>query len=444
MSERIPQSVAKTVVFRAFLASDGKTPATGKTIAITISKNAGAFGNPAAGATNATEISNGFYSFALGTGDINTLGPLVWRGAEGTINDAADIYEVCKATNAGFTALPDAAAGTNGGLPTVDANNNVHGVQPGTGTGQLNPSGGKVPATISAGDVSGNLPANMVQNNGVAQTGGDIFAQEGLILTAVNNLNNLSALANLFGPTTMEIPASGSLAYVLTLTVRDEEGHLVDLTASPTVTAANSAGTDRSTNLSAVTHASTGVYTFTYTVQSSAVQEGLTIKASGTTVAPDSSTRLAYLNCAAVSIDTATAIGAIKTQTDKIGTTAADSSNVTGIKAQTDKIGTTAADSSNVTGIKAKTDNLPAQPASTGDTQAAKLAANGLDSVSTVGPTGVAGNFRERMNQIWRRWFGKAVRSATQIQTFQDDNATLATTQNYTQTSTTETIDAAS
>ena len=43
MSERIPQSVAKRIGFRAYLASDGKTPATGKTIAITISKNGGAF-----------------------------------------------------------------------------------------------------------------------------------------------------------------------------------------------------------------------------------------------------------------------------------------------------------------------------------------------------------------------------------------------------------------
>lgn len=69
MAERIPQSVAYLVVFRAFLSSDGKTPATGKTIAMTISKNGGAFGNLAAGATNATEITSGFYKFTLASGD---------------------------------------------------------------------------------------------------------------------------------------------------------------------------------------------------------------------------------------------------------------------------------------------------------------------------------------------------------------------------------------
>ena len=94
MAERIPQSIAYLVVFRAFLAADGKTPATGKTIAVTISKNGGAFGNPAVGALNATEISSGFYKFTLAAGDTDTLGPLAWRGAEGTINDAGDVLTV--------------------------------------------------------------------------------------------------------------------------------------------------------------------------------------------------------------------------------------------------------------------------------------------------------------------------------------------------------------
>lgn len=128
MSERIPQSVSKLVVFRAYLASDGATPATGKTIAITISKNgATSFSNPAAGATNATEMASGFYKFTLGTGDIDTQGPLAWRGAEGTIHDAGDVYSVVSAKNAGFTGIPDVAAEAPGGLYTR-----------GTGAGQIN------------------------------------------------------------------------------------------------------------------------------------------------------------------------------------------------------------------------------------------------------------------------------------------------------------------
>jgi len=127
MGERIPQSTSYLVVFRAFLASDGKTPATGKTIAITISKNgATSFSNPNAGATNATEMASGFYKFTLDTTDTGTLGPLAWRGAEGTINDAGDVLTVAKATNGGFSALPDAAAEASGGLYTR-----------GTGAGQI-------------------------------------------------------------------------------------------------------------------------------------------------------------------------------------------------------------------------------------------------------------------------------------------------------------------
>lgn len=138
MPERIPQSVAKLVVFRAYLASDGKTLATGKTIAVTISKNGGAFGNPNAGATNATEISSGFYKFTLDTTDTGTKGPVAWRGAQADINDAGDVYEVVNATNAGFTALPDAAAEAAGGLYTR-----------GTGAGQI------------AQDANGNVRVNL-------------------------------------------------------------------------------------------------------------------------------------------------------------------------------------------------------------------------------------------------------------------------------------------
>jgi hypothetical protein len=76
MTERIPQSTAKTVYFKAYLSSDHVTEATGKTIAITISKNKGAFGNPNAGATNATEISSGWYNVDLSTTDTGTLGPV--------------------------------------------------------------------------------------------------------------------------------------------------------------------------------------------------------------------------------------------------------------------------------------------------------------------------------------------------------------------------------
>lgn len=108
MTERIPQSTAKRIVFKAYLASDHVTEATGKTIAITISKNGGAFGNPSAGATNATAISNGWYFVDLSTTDTNTLGPIAVRGAEATIDDVGVLLEIVSATSGGYTNL-DAA-----------------------------------------------------------------------------------------------------------------------------------------------------------------------------------------------------------------------------------------------------------------------------------------------------------------------------------------------
>jgi len=108
MTERIPQSTSKLIVFKAYLSSDHVTEATGKTIAITISKNGGAFGNPNAGATNATEISSGWYKVTLDTTDTNTLGPLAIRGAVATIDDIGILVEVVSATSGGYTNL-DAA-----------------------------------------------------------------------------------------------------------------------------------------------------------------------------------------------------------------------------------------------------------------------------------------------------------------------------------------------
>lgn len=129
----IPQSTAYLCVFKAFLASDHVTEATGKTIAITISKNGGAFGNPNAGATNATEITSGWYKVSLDTTDTNTVGPIAIRGAVATIDDVGTWVNVVKATNGGMTALPDTAATTNASLLTS-----------GTGTDQLSVASGRI------------------------------------------------------------------------------------------------------------------------------------------------------------------------------------------------------------------------------------------------------------------------------------------------------------
>ena len=102
------------------------------------------------------------------------------------------------------------------------------------------------------------------------------------VLSAITGLNNLSAKCNLFGASLLEAPDTGSTVYEFTLVVKDDEDKLVNLDASPTVTATNAAGTNRSANLSSVTNPSVGRYRFTYTVSSSHSRENLRIEASGT------------------------------------------------------------------------------------------------------------------------------------------------------------------
>jgi hypothetical protein len=137
--------------------------------------------------------------------------------------------------------------------------------------------------------------------------------------TLVAALTTNAALATLAVPGTMEIPSSGSLVYPCLFVVRDEVGHLVDLSASPTIAVANAAGTSRAANLSAISHASTGVYAFTYTVQSSAVEEGLGWQGEGT-AASDSTERFSAAASAVVAVDTATAIAGIASTLSTIAT----------------------------------------------------------------------------------------------------------------------------
>ena len=119
VAERIPQSIAIRVQFYLALTSDHVAAATGKTVAITISKNGAAFGNPSAGATNATEIASGWYYVDLSTTDTGTLGPLAVRGTAASSDDAAVNFRVVDPVSAGFDgALADPSQATPSATPS--------------------------------------------------------------------------------------------------------------------------------------------------------------------------------------------------------------------------------------------------------------------------------------------------------------------------------------
>jgi hypothetical protein len=58
-----------------------------------------------------------------------------------------------------------------------------------------------------------------------------------------------------------------------------------------------------------------------------------------------------------------------------------------------------------------------------------RLAADGLDSISTAAPSGVAATFREMIVQTWRRFFARTTLTATELKTFAADGVTVVTTQ---------------
>jgi hypothetical protein len=120
----IHQSTARRVLLKLF-ATGTTTAATGRTVAVTLSKNGAAFANPSAGATNASELGSGWYFVDLTATDTNTLGDLVVRGTASGCDDTERLFAVVAASNRGMTALPTANPAASGGIPTVDAGGRV-------------------------------------------------------------------------------------------------------------------------------------------------------------------------------------------------------------------------------------------------------------------------------------------------------------------------------
>ncbi len=187
MAERIPQSVAYLVVFRAYLSADGTTPATGKTIAITISKNgATSFSNPAAGATNATEMASGFYKFTLATGDTGTIGPLAWRGTNVDINDAGDVLSVSAPPKVDVDTIKTNPV-VNGGTVTFPTGATL--------ASTTNITAGTI-ATVS-GNVTGSVLGNVDGNVGGNVEGGLLGDVNGDIMGSVSQvIGNVSGDIN--------------------------------------------------------------------------------------------------------------------------------------------------------------------------------------------------------------------------------------------------------
>ena len=88
------QSTANVVMLKVYSSTDHVSAATGKTVAVTLSKAGGAFGDPNVGATTAIEVSSGWYKVSLSGSDFDTLGELVVRGTASGCDDSERTFFV--------------------------------------------------------------------------------------------------------------------------------------------------------------------------------------------------------------------------------------------------------------------------------------------------------------------------------------------------------------
>lgn len=128
----------------------------------------------------------------------------------------------------------------------------------------------------------------------------------------------------------LERPDSGSITYRVWIYVYDETHIAEDLDSNPTVTAENNAGTDRSSNVSAVTKpaSTTGRYYFDYTVADTHAIEAIVFKVDATegavtTQYPSATFIVDYTSWAFTAADR-TDLVAIKAKTDNLTATPAD------------------------------------------------------------------------------------------------------------------------
>lgn len=130
---------------------DSGAVVTGATVGITSVTDKSGSAIPSHGATVSQSGANVSVDYdAEAKGEAWIVLAISKVGSTFTGLNAAPAFYLAKDSGRVLNALPNAAANAANGLMTF-----------GTGTGQVNPASGKIPATIAAADVSGNLAADL-------------------------------------------------------------------------------------------------------------------------------------------------------------------------------------------------------------------------------------------------------------------------------------------
>lgn len=217
-----------------FLMVDSTDHVTGKTglsPTVTLSKNGGAFASPS-GAVS--EVGNGLYKVAGNATDSNTVGEL-WLHATATGADPTDTsytvvaYDPFDSVRLGLTALPNVVAAGNGGLPTVNASNEVKAIVYAYNTGMtpLQPtvSGRTLDVTLTgaAGIDWGNVENPTTSNN---LSGTNIATNQAVLITSGTGTGQLNVTS---GVVKADVSAYSSGMTPLQPTVA---GRTLDVTAT--------------------------------------------------------------------------------------------------------------------------------------------------------------------------------------------------------------------
>lgn len=483
-----------TAYTRAFLLIDSADHITGKTgvtPTVTLSKAGGAFG--AAGGT-VTEIANGFYKIAYTTTDANTLGDLAVH-VTGTGCDATDFIDqvvavdLADAVRFGLSALPNAAAGANGGLPTGNASGQVAvaslangaitaaaiaadaitaakiadgAIDAATfaagaidnaaiatdaiGSAELAASAvTEIQAAIAAGaiaSVTGNVGGNVVGSVGSVATGGIAAAS-----FAAGAIDNAAIATDAIG--SAELAASAVTEIQAGLSTLDASGvrGAVGLASAnlDTQIAAVQADTDNiQTRLppalvsgrmdSSVGAMATDTLTSAALAASAVteIQTGLsTLDASGVRAAVGLASASLDTQLAALAGYIDTEVAAIKAKTDNLPVDPADASDITASFTSIAGTLTTIASyiDTEVAAIKAKTDNLPAAPAAVSDIPTAIQNADALLKRDFAAVTGEA---RRSVLNAGRKLLNKWTIVGTLWSILKEDDTTVAYTETLT------------
>lgn len=302
-------------------------------------------------------------------------------------------------TRGGMTALPNANAGANGGLPVLsnsaaDLAYSVK-VSVGTGTGQINLSSGKVPATIAAGDLAtDSLTAAALATDAVTEIVTGVWAAATRTLTSNPGLSSSQVAAAVWDEAQSGHTTAGTFGQYLDAAV-SSRGTLtaaqVWAAGARTLTSLSGLTVDSVTTVTGNVGGSVGSVATGVTVATNNDKTGYSLSVTPPTAATISA---AVWDLATTGHTTANTFGAAAVAAGSAGdpwSTALPGSYGAGsagyilgnrldalVSSRLATSGYTAPDNTGVAAIKAKTDNLPAAPAAVGDIPTAGANADAL------------------------------------------------------------------